>query len=212
MKLKIGIVIAVVVILAAGAFLLKGKGTQQSSDSSGSKTTQEQKAVTETKSLKDLLSGPVQECRFSVEGVKGTVRVANQKMRTDMVTTEEGKEMTTHMITDGKNSYFWIEGEGSGYKMAFDVNEKATEIETTQKAVDLDHTYDYSCTPWTTDSTSFELPANVVFTDLSAIAIPSMAAKPKAVSGDTNTDLQCSACDSAPESYRAQCKQALGCK
>jgi hypothetical protein len=130
----------------------------------------------------------------------------------EMVTKEEGKEMTTHMITDGKTSYFWIEGEGNGYKMAFDVTEKAKEVETAKKPVDIDQKYDYSCTPWTTDSTSFELPANVVFTDLSALAIPSIQAKPKAVSGDTNTDMQCSACDSAPESYRAQCKQALGCK
>lgn len=212
MKLKIGIVLVVlVVILAAGALLLKGKGAEQSSVTSEGKTTQ-QTSIAEAKSLKDLLSGPVQECRFSVEGVQGTVRIANQKMRTDMVSTEEGKEITTHMITDGKTSYFWIEGEGNGYKMAFDLTETPKEVEKTKTPVDIDQKYDYSCTPWTTDSTSLELPANVVFTDLSAIAIPSMQAKPKAVSGDTNTDLQCSACDSAPESYRAQCKQALGCK
>ncbi len=208
MNKKIGIAIAVVLLALVAAFLLVSRKPQTSFQ-----TTQIENTVTPEKkatpqSLAELLTGSAQECRFSTEAATGTVHVANQKMRADIVTTGT-ESATTHMITDGKTTYFWVEGTGTGYKMAFDLT-NTTDAQKTQQpqAIDVNQKYDYSCSAWVTDSAIFELPANIAFTDMSKLAVPTT--KDNATETSTK-EQQCSACDAAPESYRAQCKQALGC-
>jgi hypothetical protein len=208
MNKKIGIAIALVLLLVVAGVALVSRKAQPVSQTNQteSNVTPEAKGST-PQSLAELLMGTAQECRFSTEAATGTVHVANKKMRADIVTT--GKEAsTTHMITDGTTSYFWVEGTGTGYKMSFDLTE-ATDTQKTQQpqAVDINQKYDYSCSSWTADATTFELPANITFTDMSKLTIPTTKAK---TSGETTKE-QCDACDAAPESYRAQCKQALGC-
>ena len=129
-------------------------------------------------------------------------------MRGDFTTSTEGKTVTSHILVDGQTSYLWMDGQKMGYK--FTVEESDETGNDTNKApagsLDLEKKSDYSCKPWSTDSSLFSLPDDIEFSDMSNIMSPSGTQSP-----DSSKAAQCAACDSAPESARQQCKAALGC-
>ena len=213
MNRNIGIAIAVVVLLGLGGFLfLKKSPATPTDDSKMTQTTGG--STTSEKSLKELVtSGASQQCTFNNPDSKesmGTVYVSGGKVRGDFTVSVQGKDMTTHMIGDGTNSYIWTDGQTTGIKMAFD---PATEVQnsntpTQSNGVDVNAKMNYNCESWTADQSKFEVPTTVTFT---GINVPKTGT---VVKGSTESDMkiqQCAACDNIPPSGREECKKALGC-
>lgn len=214
MNMKIGIAVGVALIAIIGGGVLIASKKKEAAPA-GFPLQPKTETTSATQSLSDLLSGSAQECKFTTDSATGTVHVSNQKMRADIVATSS-VTTTTHMITDGKTSYFWVEGTGTGYKMQFDASAQTQKPvndpkEPASQGVDVNQKYNYTCTTWSPDNTLFELPSNITFTDMSALTVPVTKVKATGSTSTTSKEEQCSACDSAPESYRVQCKQMLGC-
>ncbi len=212
MNNKVVAAVVVVLLLIGGYFgytKLKGGGAivpGTTSESGG------------MKSLKDLLSsGAAQKCTFSQTSdsgtSEGTTYVSGGKVRGDFTTTSSGKTMTSHMISDGKTSYIWTEGEKTGFKMtATDASPSTVQKDSADNPVnsqaDLDQKADYKCSSWIVDGSVFTPPSNVTFTDFSQMLNPSSAPS----QGSGSAPSQCSYCDSLTGDDKTQCRSAFGCK
>lgn len=198
--------IIVLVLLAGGAYLMMGKKSATLSPGTSMQTAPTiapTSAGTTMKSIKDLLaSGVAQKCTFSdstaTGSVTGTTYISSGKMRGDFDSTYQGKTTSTHMIIDGKAEYVWLDGQTSGFKIAYDIqNIKITPSQ--QQSVDLNKSFNYTCSGWLVDGSQFTPPSNLKFTDYGTMTIPS--------AGATN----CSVCDSLSGMAQSQCKSALHC-
>jgi hypothetical protein len=171
-------------------------------------------------SLKDLVAmGGSQKCTIDSSNdasmSSGIVYMGSDKMRGDFTSISDGKTFNSHMIVDDSVSYVWTDEMNVGIKTSIDAmsgtaqNSESNNIDVNQKA-------NYRCESWSPDSSLFNLPSGINFTDLSAM----MGQIPNTQSGDntqsgtgasTDDQAMCAACDSVPESARVQCRTALGC-
>lgn len=171
----LGLVVVVVLVLGGGYYYWQQSGVPTFdpnkpyaiSDEVGGESSGATKG-----SLKALLAmGGAQECEVAMDTAnlsnKSKVYVAGGKMRSDMVTSVNGSTVTAHVIVDGNTMYNWMDGVASGMKMSLEATASAGA--NNQAAVNLDQQVDYSCKPWTADSSKFTLPKGVTFTDLSAM-------------------------------------------
>jgi hypothetical protein len=123
--------------------------------------------------LKDLLArGGTQICTFnnSTNGVNtsGTVYIQNGKLRGDFTTQNNGQNIAGHMVVDNNTSFFWTDLTAQGFKVPFNSLANApTGHVASQSSLDTNLPMQYSCKQWSADSSVFNLPKNVVFTDLS---------------------------------------------
>lgn len=210
MNKKVLVIVILLILGAAGYFgytKFMGKSLPGTSSESGG-----------MKSLKDLLSaGVAQKCTFATTSEsgssEGTTYVSGGKVRGDFTTTTSGKTTISHMISDGKTSYVWTEGEKNGFKMT--IPESTTEPSTgnadsstsTSSEADLNQKADYKCSGWVADTSYFTPPANVTFTDFSQIYNPASPQTGKT----TGTSSQCSYCNSLTGDDKTQCLTALKC-
>ncbi len=158
-------------------------------------------------SLESLLGlGRDLTCTFSRQEVdsqiNGTVYVSGEDMRGDFdISSEASGNTESHMIMTGDRVYVWNEGstQGTQFKASEEDSEQA------QKFINLDQTLDYDCDSWRKDSSKFNLPPVVTFTDISGFMTDSGEA-------DVQEDIDCSVCDQTPEgAARDSCLAALGC-
>ncbi len=199
--------IAVAVILAGAAVMLT-KNSSMTPDNNSTTSTDNEPAA--NKSLKDLMtSGDSQQCTFTDKiadaDASGTFYVSNGKVRGDYTMNAGGQNIVSHMIVTDKTSYTWMDGQTTGYKMAFDpetMSDGSTSTDT-QKTVDVNKFIDYKCEGWSEDSSVFDPPSNVKFQEFGAMA-PSGAQT-------TGAQSQCSACDSLSGDDKTQCRTALKC-
>jgi hypothetical protein len=169
------------------------------------------------KSLKDLLSsGVAQKCTFTNSGEsgssEGTSYVSGGKVRADFTTVTSGKTTISHMISDGKTSYIWTEGDKSGFTMTVSETSASQttgsqESTAVSSEADLGQKADYKCSAWITDSSYFTPPGDIKFSDFSEMFKASPA---PGVQGTSSS--QCSACDSLSGDDKTQCQAALNCK
>jgi hypothetical protein len=173
-----GIVVAVAII-GAGAYVLMGnKGTAPDGAMAPEGATVPTQAGTQQPatsvptgnpmSLKELLaSGTSQQCTFAdnVAGatVQGTVYVSGGKVRIDFSSTQQGKTVSGHTMTDGDVFYTWSDGMKDGFKMSMTAAQSSG---TQQQMLDVDRKVDYHCSPWTSDTSIFALPKHVTFRDM----------------------------------------------
>lgn len=174
------------------------------------------------KSLKDLLtSGVAQKCTYSTtEGTgtsEGTTYISGGKMRGDFSTTVSGKVTKSHMITDGKSSYIWTDGEKTGFKSTIADTTTGNAPDTTNTTANvsgqgsgLNQKADYKCLAWVTDGSFFTAPSDIKFTDLSEMFKVTPAPAGKA--GTTDNTSQCAVCDSLSGTDKTQCLSSLNCK
>ena len=151
------------------------------------------------------------------EVVKGTVYVSGKNVRGDFETTMPQKGVVeSHMIKDGDYMYVWSSAMPQGMKMKATPPQQTDTGPKPAPAADLyNKNYDYNCSPWRADASKFTLPTDIKFMDVSemmkGIPMPPVGAaggaavKPPA-------GMNCSACDQAPATAKAQCRAALGCK
>lgn len=201
-------IVALIILAGAGYFVMSKRNSNSSSTETTTEGSTAQKGDT-PKTLEDLMKGYTnQTCTFSDADSKssGTVYVGEGKMRADFTSVTDGAPTTGHMLSDSQNVYVWVDGETGGYKVPYSTVATAGSGVGANSPIDLSNESDYSCSAWSPDTTKFDVP-NMEFMDLS-----SLMATPAPTSQSSATDPgKCSACDSVPESAKAQCLAALGC-
>lgn len=209
-KVVVSIVIVLIILIGAGYwFTTRSKSTPSNSDQV-SQTSPAPTAVPAAKSLRDLLSlGSAQKCTFTSgdasASAAGTIYVNSGKVRGDINTTVTGQAMVTHMIVSDNTSYIWIDGQTTGFKMSIDPSAKPSGVPSNPN-FDPNKPLNYDCSGWTADSSLFNLPTNVKFSDFGKIAMPSVS-----VSGSPGNSDKCSSCSYLSGSAQTQCLAALGC-
>ncbi|MEK9200917.1 MAG: hypothetical protein AAB909_03015 [Patescibacteria group bacterium] len=198
MNIKVIVAIAIALaLLGGGAFFVLRKPASTDNQ----QLTTDNSQPSSPQSLRDLFASAVaQTCTFSdaESNSAGTVYVSEGLVRGDFEVKSGETVTTNHMIMSDNTIHFWQNGSTEGFKMAL-VLPSGTEVDSTTTAtnqVDLDKEVDYSCSVWVADQSKFTLPADVTFTDPSAMM----------------KGVDCSACDSVPEgTARTQCLTALKC-
>lgn len=200
----LGVVVGVVVIAAVAFFLTRHKtATETQVAATNSSVATKSQATMEQKSLKALLAdGGSRKCTYSSADAAGTgtgtVYVSDGKFRGDFSATASNKTMMSHMVSDGQQSYVWMDGTANGFKMKFDDSMKPAPNGQTQ-SMDPNKNYDFSCSSWLADGSLFVTPTNVQFTDMSTMMTPP----------SPGTGMSASACDKLPEPAKSQCKAAM---
>ncbi|MFA4942382.1 MAG: hypothetical protein WC564_01975 [Patescibacteria group bacterium] len=161
-------------------FIITGCG-QKSTDvtnTEGSKKMVEQEEQINSTPLEMLRGGKSLHCTFSykdgdqqvestgefyVDGKKGKFRSEGEVN----ITGPQPQKIKTYSISDGQYAYSWGSNNTStGFKVSLD---KTTETENTapdQSVQDLQKPIDFKCRPWTVDSSKFDLPTGIKFTDM----------------------------------------------
>ncbi len=202
-KIIAGIIVALIV-LAGAFFLMRSKSGDVASNTQ--KTDSAAQVQSESGSIKSLLaSGTSRKCTYTVDqdGYKseGTIYVANNKMRGDFSVQIDGKDTMSHMINDSATSYLWTDGTGMGMKMSINPEDAKAAQDSAAKAgaVDLEKNYDFSCDSWVADTSKFELPSNVQFSEL-----PKMLSMPTETAGSPESSLD------TKEAQQAICNSLTG--
>ena len=199
-------------LLGGGIFLLSSKSknppksNSQTVSQPSSQISPSPAATTANKSIKDLLMmGVSQKCTFTKNDTETsstiTIYMDNGHVRGDIETVASGKTVDSHMIIQGTETYIWMEGQNSGFKMAFNSNTPTSKpVQGQNNSVNPDEKVDYVCSPWSADQTIFSLPANIQFSDFSKMVVPTV--------GTTN---KCDACNYLTGDAKTQCLSAMGC-
>ncbi len=175
-------------------------------------------SITQTSgTLKELLSSSVsQKCEFThkldTSESSGIVYVSGGHMRGDFTSTVGGRTMGSHMIISNNTSYVWTDGQETGFQIAMNKMMEAQSQSPKEQSVDINQKLNYSCSGWSGDNAQFTLPAGVKFQDLNAMMGGELEyTAPTGGAGANVKAMQCTACNSAPEPSRSQCRAALGC-
>lgn len=218
--MKTLIAIALVIVVALGIYALssnKDSATQETTETTDRAQT-ENSDLQGTGGLKNILSlGKDLSCTFERSddngGFSGTAYVSGNKLRGDFTMHLEGTgDIDSHLIKADDTTYVWMGNTGSKFSdTAIDAD---TKPQTDTNSVNLDDEVKYSCSPWRKDTSKFEIPEDVTFTDLSALMenLPDTAIDSTTPSTTPVPKVDCSMCDQVPAgSAQDQCKAALGC-
>jgi len=243
-KLVIGGVVLVLIFIVGG-YLMAGRADAPS-ELIGDNNTEQSLGDRMVDSAKMSLSGMLalgqsQTCTFSDSSngteSNGTVYMSGGKMRGDFTSSARGQIETTHMISDGKESRIWIDGQADGYLMKMPENTDTTASPdtpissdgTTQMPIDMnDDASNYNCTSWRTDASVFVPPANVDFISMEdmmkgmmpGVASPSAGAQGGGSAGyggsydaTSMKAMQCSTCEQVQDpASKAECRTAFQCQ
>ena len=222
MNIKVIIAVSVIVLflLGGGVFVMtskiKSKTTPATTGTKGDKN--QESSQTSQKSLYDLLAAGIsQKCTFKSTddsgNSEGTSYVSGGKVRADFTVDASGKVTVSHMISDGKTSYIWTEGETNGFMMTVGESEEtgtsapSTGQTGTESNADLSQKADYNCSAWIPDNSLFNPPSDVAFTDFSQILQPTSMP-----GGIQNTGTQCAYCETLTGDEKTSCLAALSCE
>jgi len=219
-KKLIIIVLAILILLGGFVYLFTSKKNPEVKAPTVSTQTSEVSpipaATTQNKSLKELMAaGVTQKCTFTknenCNSNTVTVYIDNGKIRGDIDSVTADKTVNSHMIVQGTTTYFWMEGQKTGFKIALNTNPQATgQPQAQNTGVNPDEKVDYNCTSWSADQSMFTLPTDVIFSDFGKKVIPSLTV-PKAGSKTPDTTDKCAACNYLTGDAKAQCLTALNC-
>jgi len=221
------VVLVVLIILALAWYFVAGKKGSDTSVKSGQENAgmmQTSNTSSQPMSMKELMaSGKTQKCDFTSQSAsstsQGTVYIGGGKMRGDFSSTAQGKTMATHMINDGTTVYTWVDGMSMAVKMsaAAKMTNRPTPSNRTSQSVDQNAKYNYNCSDWTQDNSQFTPPANINFTDMSAMmqqnTTTGTSGSGASAGAGTSASMkaqQCAACDGAGAG-KAQCLAMLKC-
>jgi hypothetical protein len=172
-NMMIGIAVVVIAVAGIGAYMAFGRGnkavtsnTAQSATSSGNSMMQG--------SIQSLLgAGKNVTCDITYTDGKGsgTIYVSSNKFRGDFNTTTNGKTYMSHMISDGTTAYVWSDNSTDGTKMNIAETKKMASgsAQTNTQATDLNAKVAMKCSAWAVDNSKLTPPANIKFTDISAM-------------------------------------------
>jgi hypothetical protein len=187
----IGAVVIVVIIIIICVSAGKSSPAPASSEATGSVTgsvsaPNQASASAVRQTMHDLItSGATQTCKFSIaatatsSGLSGTIYMASGNMQGDFVKTDTaGKVTNAHMIITGGMDYLWSDASlTKGYKLSWSVAAASTILSDRAGGVNINQPTAYSCSNWTADQSKFVIPANIQFTDITAMIKAYDAAK-----------------------------------
>jgi hypothetical protein len=209
------ITIIVIVILGIGgvaAYALMSKPATKNTANPMLQQTSEN-VQSQPKSLRELMtSAQNQECSFTdtETGSNGNVYIGVGQVRGDFNSISNGSTVGSHIISTGEDVYVWMDGQQNGFKISLSALSNTGLQDASTKAVDPDKKVDYSCNSWTVDSSKFALPT-IEFADYSSMLPSGLVQQPQTTGTQDAKAAQCAACNSLPESSKAQCLQALSC-
>jgi len=218
-KIIIGVVVLVVVI-AAGAWYFLSRGANPAAPYVGTPAVNSNGTSLDTLAA-ILASGRPVKCTVAPSAdngnMSGTFYIANGKTRGDYSVSEGAQPMSGHMIVLGDTSYSWFEGQSTGFKMtATPASGNENNPAAPSQGFDPNQKIGYDCSPWSADASLFALPANVKFTDMSALGAPTPTPPVGGAAGAgagavTGNAAQCATCNQLPAEYKVQCLTQLGC-
>lgn len=171
---KYGIIIAVIILVVAlgvGGFLfMKYSQPPAMTHETSATSTSPQSSNATTASILGLLSGgQTVSCIINLPDNKGTgtIEVVDRKFAGDFtVTDNSGKQLVSHMISDGTYVYAWSTATADGFKMKLDTAKNAATNAQNNQSVNLNQKVDLKCSPWGVDNSKFAIPTNIKFTDM----------------------------------------------
>ncbi len=171
-KLVIAVLVIAVLLIGGGAYLTLSK-SQTSAPQSAVKETPKENPGTALGTLKNILTGgKTQSCTIEYPNNmgSGTFYVSDKKFAGEFTIKEQGgKEITGHSVSDGTYVYVWSTAAPTGIKMKLDAVINAPTGSAQTGSVDFSQEVSYKCSPWITDSSKFQLPSNIQFTDVSGL-------------------------------------------
>jgi hypothetical protein len=118
------------------------------------------------------------------------VYVSGKKMHAQFTTSVAGQSMTTNVINTGSENFIWGKSAMGDMAMKFAVDPEQADAQSAQQ-FNLDQDVNYKCSPWRFDETMFEPPADIKFSDMSAMMKQAM---PSSVDMESFANQQCVAC------------------
>ena len=212
MNIKVVAVIVAAIILLGGGALLFSKNANKPTAQPAPSTSATQ-APSAGQSLSDILAlGKTQQCTFSYDSTsggktEGTIYLSGDKMRGDFKVTSSGKVSDFSLIRVGDTNYIWGTGLPGGIKMTISAKDLAGNTQV-QQYVNADQKADYKCGAWITDASKFTPPANVKFTDYSAM-MPKSNASPAGTGAGYSS--QCAACNYLTGESKIACTAQYNC-
>ncbi len=172
MDKKLIYVIVAIIVLGIGGFFVLGNKSSKPPSTPTQTAVQPSTTPTNQQSLKDLLTGGgAKKCTFEYKEAnsKGSVYIANSKMRGDFQAPTNGQTINSHMIVDGTNAYIWMDNQTQGFKMSWDSVANQPTQSRDQNSIDINKKVNYKCDSWSVDNSQFSLPKGIEFKDLSAM-------------------------------------------
>ena len=174
-------------------------------------------------SLMDLLNtGRSVKCTAKYVDVGGgyeaTTYVSGKNSYSEYILDVEGEKVESYSIINGDWMYTWGDMLDGGSKMNMSEMEKMAEEmgqdieENKKKAAQYQKEFDYKCRPWIADSSKFQPPADVEFTDMTQM-FRDIKESMDNMDIDAMKQSACSACDMLGDATKkAECKANLECK
>lgn len=190
------IVVFLFLLLGASAFALKSYNDAKAKKAQNAlemlkaptqpETTQSEPTSSKEKiqgSLFDLFNkGDNLTCTFSgtqvEQDISGTIYVSGKKMRGTFDIEMPQATITSNMLSDGEFMYSWSDLLPQGFKMKLsdveaqanaDVTDPKLSKEAIENMKNFQQNFDYDCEKWDVDSSMFNVPGNITFTDFSLL-------------------------------------------
>ncbi|MBI2025783.1 MAG: hypothetical protein HYT06_00200 [Candidatus Levybacteria bacterium] len=210
-QLVIAVAVIILIALGLGGYFFLNKDIFPANQTSNT-TTGQNKGNSAMNTLVNLLASNANvSCSFNMPtdengySGKGTVYLSSGNMRGDFVTTMDNKTYNMSMIRRGNDNYVWGDQMEGGIKMTLTPEDLKEEQNEASKYVDFNKEFDYRCTPWGVDSSKFNPPSNIKFTDVSE-----MMEQSKEMMKKQGTTYNSSICDSIEDaSAKKACQNAL---
>ena len=216
--LLVGSALVLILIIAAGAFFVQKKSKVSQEKVVDAVESESMIGVEQSGTFGSLLGlNKNLSCEASYVSdageTSGTVYVSASSMRGDFkAPIEDGKQIESHMISDGVYMYSWTSGGGQGVKMKLDAakvspSPAASPIEEA-KGPGLDQEVKYKCSPWNVDESKFVPPGDIQFMDLSEMMKPPVQTQSQPAQTSGKTDV--SQCDQFTDpTVKAACVAAV---
>jgi hypothetical protein len=225
MKNKLPIIIVAVVVLillaaGAGFMMLSSKAKPQTQTQTQTNNTQTAQPQTVKRNavrgtiLSLLDGGQSVSCTVTLPDNKGagTFYVASSKKFAGDITSKgtDGKDIETHMVSDGTYVYIWSAAMPMGIKMNLSAAKNAANNAQTNQAINMNQNVDMQCGSWSVDDSKFTVPSDVKFSDFSNL-LPQGQGAPKTVAPSVpGAQTGSSPCDQVPAGpARTACLNAM---
>ena len=215
----IGVAVIAILLIGAGGFLALNKSKTPTNNANGTSNTGATSSGNSSNSLLDLISsGKTQKCSFSYNAgsgssTNGIVYVTANKMRGDISTTTSGKESKFMMIRDGDITYIWGGDLKTGIKMKLSDADLKTNTQANQYFNTTQKT-NYDCSSWSADSSVFNIPTDVKFTDITSMQGGAMMEGSQKTGTTVSPQGQynpCTTCAGLSGSAKTSCLQLYKC-
>jgi hypothetical protein len=175
---KKGIIICIAAIIVIGggvaAYLLTKDSkddtvaNNQSQSSTDNANTTNESSIADSTISKLLSAGVARKCTYNDASTSGTIYLAsNNRMRADYTVSSPESSSGSMILTNGQH-YMWDNATKEGISMSYDPASVDNSTDDTQ-SVDMSKEYSFDCNLWIVDESVLTPPADVTFSDMSAL-------------------------------------------